>query len=77
MGSKVQGEKKTAFRRRRSFCATDEIRTHDTRIFSPLLYRLSYSGNCLSILLKKLFSVNSSGKKIFPCEIVLVFFKWG
>ncbi len=28
-------------------CATDEIRTHDTRIFSPLLYRLSYSGNFL------------------------------
>ena len=24
--------------------ATEEIRTLDTRIFSPLLYRLSYSG---------------------------------
>ena len=38
-------QKKNRFPKKAACCATEEIRTLDTRIFSPLLYRLSYSGN--------------------------------
>ena len=43
--SNTDGAKKNRPPRWRSVCsAADQNRTDDTRIFSPLLYRLSYSG---------------------------------
>ncbi len=42
-------DKKTCKQKPAGIDAADQNRTDDTRIFSPLLYRLSYSGNHVDI----------------------------
>ena len=45
--------------------AAEQNRTVDTRIFSPLLYRLSYSGDHVDIYIIRLKKCQSAFKNIF------------
>jgi hypothetical protein len=59
----------------RFLCGATEIRTRDTRIFSPLLYQLSYGTLCWSFLTNRIAKVgfySISAKK----SVILAFRIW-